>query len=176
MKKQIFALLLALLLIGAGAILPAAAEEEESEPVETASETASEEETESEETVTSTVSHGGTTPVADRYIADDSVYYASIGEIGTVSTVEVVSTDGVSSAAPQTRKNIADPRNAIKRWLWLPIAVIVICLLVLIGFNQTYKKKYEAIDPARKRGKKPQHPAAPRQGSANGNAPRRPRD
>lgn len=43
--------------------------------------------------------------------------------------------------------------DLFKKWIWLPIALVVLCLAILIGFRRTYNRKYRAIDPSAKKKK-----------------------
>lgn len=159
MIKKISALLIALLILMSFAVIPAFAEDESdstgSEAEATSSDVAS---TATSEPTPSTApvasKSGGITPNSgQKFIPDDSEYYTgSIG--GDVSVIEVVSVESASSSEATSSTTVPGGgkiSNTIKRWIWLPIGIIALCILILLYYNFMYKLKYEAIDPAAKR-------------------------
>ena len=107
------------------------------------------------------------------YIKDDSDFYTeSLGALGgnastVVSTVDTSSdaTADTSSVVTTPNKNLAGVEKFAK-YIWIPIGLIALCVLVLVCFNRIYKVKYESIDPRAKKA----HKDAPK------NTTHRPRD
>lgn len=103
------------------------------------------------------------------YIKDDSAYYASINSIGDVESKTMAGTDDGSSTASSS--SVSDKTNSsritskLKIGLWISVALVAVCVLILVSLNRVYKLKYEAIDPAAKKKKR-----APSRNGNRGNA------
>lgn len=146
---------------------PLASTEESSDPVE------SPDQNESTEESSSTASKTESKTESKFYIKDDSDFYTeSLGALGgnastVVSTVDISSdaTADTSSVVSTPNKNLAGVEKFAK-YIWIPIGLIALCVLVLVCFNRIYKVKYESIDPRAKKT----HKDAPK------NTTHRPRD
>ena len=122
------------------------------------------------------------------YIPDDSTYFTeslnSLGGNVTSGSITIGDESNVSSTVQnndQQGNGRFSLQDLLKKFLWIPIAVIAICVLVLILFNKVYELKYKAIDPeekikAQKRADERRKAAAKRVAERRkGNNPRRPK-
>lgn len=137
----------------------------------------------------SEVSSGASTTGSKFYIPDDSTYFTeSLNSLGghVTSGSLIVGDENNTSSNTQNNNPQGNTRfslqDMLKKFLWMPIAIIAICVLVLIIFNKIYELKYKAIDPeekikAQKRTEERRKAAAKRAAEARrkGNNPRRPR-
>ena len=137
----------------------------------------------------SEVSSGASSTGSKFYIPDDSTYFTeSLNSLGghVTSGSLIVGDENNTSSNTQNNNPQGNTRfslqDMLKKFLWMPIAVIAICVLVLIIFNKVYELKYKAIDPeekikAQKRTEERRKAAAKRAAEARrkGNNPRRPR-
>ena len=137
----------------------------------------------------SEVSSGASSTGSKFYIPDDSTYFTeSLNSLGghVTSGSLIVGDENNTSSNTQNNNPQGNTRfslqDMLKKFLWMPIAVIAICVLVLIIFNKVYELKYKAIDPeekikAQKRTEERRKAAAKRAAEARrkGNDPRRPR-
>jgi uncharacterized membrane protein len=107
------------------------------------------------------------------YIKDDSDFYTeSLGALGGNASTVVSTFDTSSDATANNSSATAPDKNLagvekFAKYIWIPIGLIALCVLVLVCFNRIYKVKYEAIDP---RAKKQPHKESPK------NTTHRPRD
>ena len=130
---------------------PLVSTEESSDPDESPDQNESTEESSSTESKTE----------SKFYIKDDSDFYTeSLGALGgnastVVSTVDPSSdaTADTSSVVTTPNKNLAGVEKFAK-YIWIPIGLIALCVLVLVCFNRIYKVKYEPIDPKAKKAHK----------------------
>ena len=177
MFKKLSLFVLTALLAVTVCIAPVFAEPEESgegESVSSISSVESDGEHENTSSTSSVVSHNNSVSSKSsskpqgggNYIKDDSAYYASINSIGDVESKTMAGTDDGSSTV-SSPSSVADKTNSsritskLKIGLWISVALVAVCVLILVSLNRVYKLKYEAIDPAAKKKK--------RSASGNGN-------
>lgn len=92
--------------------------------------------------------------VSKYYIPDDSTYFTeSLNSLGgnvtsgsIILDVSGTSPNSSTAPAPQYVQRFS-LQDVLKRFLWIPIVIIIICILVLIIFNKIYELKYKHIDP-----------------------------
>ena len=137
----------------------------------------------------SEVSSGASSTGSKFYIPDDSTYFTeSLNSLGghVTSGSLIVGDENNTSSNTQNGNSQGNARfslqDVLKKFLWMPIAIIAICVLVLIIFNKVYELKYKAIDPeekikAQKRTEERRKAAAKRAAEARrkDSNPRRPR-
>ncbi|MBR5452109.1 MAG: hypothetical protein IKV36_03840 [Clostridia bacterium] len=88
------------------------------------------------------------------YIPDDSTYFTeSLNSLGGNVTSGSITLDDNSTVSQETPSQSPPSverfslQDVLKRFLWIPIVIIIICILVLIIFNKIYELKYKHIDP-----------------------------
>ena len=94
-------------------------------------------------------------PTSQYYIADDGEYFTeSLNSLGGNVTSGSITLEGSStvsqevSSTPTKTTQRFSLQDLLKKFLWMPIVIIIICILVLVIFNKIYELKYKQIDPS----------------------------
>ena len=112
------------------------------------------------------------------YIPDDSDYFTeSLNSLGGNTTSGTITIESGTSAITNPNggtsgnKNLFNFQDLITRWLWAPIALICLCILVLVILDRIYIVKFKDMD--REAKYKAQQKALKRKAAAKRNAAKR---
>ena len=161
MLKKLSLAIIALIFVMSALCIPVFADPGDNSSVESTSSISTEESTPSDEASSGELSSGDENSDASSeenssqfYIPDDSDYFTeSLNSLGGTVTSGTITIESGTSAITVSKgnsggdKNLFDLEELIKKWLWAPIALICICILVLVILDRIYIVKYKRTDP-----------------------------
>lgn len=160
MLKKLSLAIIVLIFVMSALCIPVLADPGDNSSAESTSSISTEESTPSDETSSGELSSGDENSDASTeenssqfYIPDDSDYFTeSLNSLGGTVTSGTITIESGTSATTVSKgnsgdKNLFDLEELIKKWLWAPIALICICILVLVILDRIYIVKYKRMDP-----------------------------
>lgn len=160
MLKKLSLAIIVLIFVMSALCIPVLADPGDNSSVESTSSISTEESTPSDEAPSGELSSGDENSDASTeenssqfYIPDDSDYFTeSLNSLGGTVTSGTITIESGTSAITVSKGNGGDKKlfnleELIKKWLWAPIALICICILVLVILDRIYIVKYKKTDP-----------------------------
>lgn len=166
MLKKLSLAIIALIFVMSALCIPVFADPGDNSSVESTSSISTEESTPSDDTSSGELSSGELSSGDENsdasseenssqfYIPDDSDYFTeSLNSLGGTVTSGTITIESGTSAITVSKgnsggdKNLFNLEELIKKWLWAPIALICICILVLVILDRIYIVKYKRMDP-----------------------------